>query len=193
MGSNIIIGKSPSVLLNRLLSVLFLLLSGLCFIVIYRNFYYNELLFDKLVYVKAAVCMAPVALCFSVWLAVENFIYLNPVTNSYKAVVTLGPLSTGRWKQLPETEYVSVFNQRHEGENIRGTGNNKHFFDVNLWPAAGAPLTIAQYTSKREALYVARQIAVALNTGLLDATKADAVWLIHCPVVATAYSHLYTP
>jgi len=193
MGSNIIIGRSRFVLLTRLLSMLFLLLSGLCFVVIYRYFYYNELLFDKLIYVQAAVGTLPIALYLSVWLSIENLIHLNPLTNRYKAVVMLGPLSAGKWKQLPETEYVSVFNQLYEGEDIRGNVNNKRFYDVNLWPAAGAPLTIAQYSSKREALGVARRIAVALNTGLLDATEADAVWLMHCPVVATPYPHLYTP
>ncbi|TRW22857.1 hypothetical protein FMM05_16520 [Flavobacterium zepuense] len=192
MGSTVIIGKSHFVLRDRLLSVLCLLAGAVCLVIIYRYFYYNELLLNKLIYVQAAVCMLPVVLYLSVLLAVENLIYLNAVTNRYKAVVKLGPLHTGKWKQLPETEYVSVFYQRYESENIRSTGN-KLFYDVNLWPAAGAPLTIAQYSSKREALDVARQIAVALNTGLLDATKADAVWLIHCPVVATAYSHLYTP
>lgn len=87
------------------------------------------------------------------------------------------PLST---KPLPKIDYVSVFCQLH----LTGSGRNiyrqvaSHTYDINLWYGPRHIKLCSQYSAE-EALGMARQVAEALNCGLLDATDPhDKVWLI---------------
>src|SRR5690606_21807119 len=52
-------------------------------------------------------------------------IHFDLKKKTYKIQYCVGPIKVGKWKRLPQIEYVSVFRQLLK--------NEEHTFEVNLW------------------------------------------------------------
>ncbi|WP_285651260.1 hypothetical protein [Allomuricauda sp. NBRC 101325] len=89
-------------------------------------------------------------------------IHFDLKANKYKIVYSVGPISYGKWKELPEVNYVSVFRQPKS--------NGKYTFDVNLWYTNNRHFNVYENYIVEPSFDMGYQIAKSLNVDLLDAT-----------------------
>lgn len=110
---------------------------------------------------ELALFLIPSALAFSL---VRNFLF-DLEQKRYKIEYCIGPIRFGKWQQLPEIEYVSVFKQpKADGDYI---------FEVNLWYSRNQHFNIYENTSLESAFLMGKNVAKVLEVKLLDATVAN--------------------
>lgn len=89
-------------------------------------------------------------------------IYFDLNYNRYKIVYSVGPISIGKWKELPKVDYVSVFRQPKTDGN--------YTFDVNLWYANNRHFNVYENNIVEHSYDMGYQIAKSLKVDFLDAT-----------------------
>jgi hypothetical protein len=98
----------------------------------------------------------------------------------YKKQYRVGPVKAGRWEQLPDIEYVSVFRQ---AVTLPGEDDG-HVYTVNVWYGHNRHFTIYTKADGKAASDMALYIASRLKIDLLDATDPlNKIWIT--PWVAT--------
>ncbi|WP_299800421.1 hypothetical protein [uncultured Maribacter sp.] len=104
------------------------------------------------------ILILPSAIAFSV---VKNVLFdLN--NRKYKQQYCVGPIKYGKWKNLPEIEYVSVFKQP--------LVNGDFVFETNLWHSTNQHFNIFESEIKDPVFLLGKNIAKVLKVDLLDAT-----------------------
>lgn len=97
---------------------------------------------------------------------------------SYYSVFTM---MMGKWKPLPEIEYITIFNERVNQEawvsSIRNNLVDKHV-KVALVYGNNQQLAVGIFESKVKAVETATDLAKQLGVRLLDYTTKDPVWII---------------
>jgi len=91
----------------------------------------------------------------------KNTKFFNLKDKKYKNQYSVGLIKVGRWKTLPNLEYVSIFK------------NGRGIFEVNIWYNRNKRFSIYNYSYKEEALETGFDIANQLNIKLLDATTPN--------------------
>ncbi|MEP2689368.1 hypothetical protein [Maribacter dokdonensis] len=116
--------------------------------------------------IELVIFLLPSALAFSV---VKDVLFdLN--NKKYKIQYCVGPIKFGKWKKLPEIEYVSVFKQR--------LANGNFVFEANLWYSTNKHFNIFESELKNPVFLLGKNVAKALNIDLLDATVPnDYKWI----------------
>lgn len=110
---------------------------------------------------EAAILLVPSALAFSM---VKDLLFDLDV-KKYKIEYRVGPIRLGKWRQLPNIEYVSVFRQpKQDGAFI---------FEANLWYSKNRHFNVYESETRPAAWEMGRYIAKALNVSLLDATEPN--------------------
>ena len=102
-------------------------------------------------------------------------------SKTYRKTNSLLNFSIGKWKPLPNTEYVSVF-ATSEDITVRAlsaeTTNSRDVILLNIFHDRNQKFTAYSTTSLKDAFDVASHIADALAIDLLDATvKNDYKWV----------------
>jgi len=93
----------------------------------------------------------------------------------YKKQYKVGPVKVGRWKQLPDIEYVSVFRQAI----ILPGEDSGHMFNVNVWYGHNRHFTIYHNPEVKPAYDMALYIAVRLQVYMLDVTEpGNKIWIM---------------
>lgn len=91
----------------------------------------------------------------------------------YKKEYRVGPVRVGKWEQLPDIEYISVFRQ---AVSLPGEDDG-HVFNVNVWYGHNQHFTIYTNAVSKSAYDMALYIASRLKIELLDATDPlNKVW-----------------
>lgn len=107
---------------------------------------------------ELALFLLPSALAFSV--VSSSLFDLN--NKQYKVAYGVGPISWGKWRTLPEIEYVSVFRQpKKDGSFI---------FETNLWYADNRHFNVYQNDDKEKVMLMGKSVAKLLKVNLWDAT-----------------------
>lgn len=92
----------------------------------------------------------------------------------YKKEYRVGPVRVGKWKQLPDIEYVSVFKQ---AVTLPGEDDG-HVYNVNVWYGHNRHFTIYTKADSKAAYDMALYIASRLKIELLDATDPlNKIWI----------------
>lgn len=92
----------------------------------------------------------------------------------YKKEFRVGPVRVGKWEQLPDIEYVSVFRQ---AVTLPGEDDG-HVFNVNVWYGHNQHFTIYTKPESKPAYDMALYIASRLQIELLDATDPrNKIWI----------------
>jgi len=92
----------------------------------------------------------------------------------YKKEYRVGPVKAGRWEQLPDIEYVSVFRQ---AVTLPGEDDG-HVYNVNVWYGHNRHFTIYTKADSKAAYDMAMYIASRLKIELLDATDPlNKIWI----------------
>jgi len=119
---------------------------------------------------NCAVFMLVLGLRFSV----VTSICFDMKERRYKKEYRVGPVRAGRWEQLPDIEYVSVFKQ---AVTLPGEDDG-HVFNVNVWYGHNQHFTIYTKPESKPAYDMAMYIASRLKIELLDATDPlNKIWI----------------
>ncbi|WP_299128554.1 hypothetical protein [uncultured Winogradskyella sp.] len=102
----------------------------------------------------------------------------------YRNFMSLFNHRIGKWKDLSDIEYVSVFSTKEFSldPNLRvdhepGVSETFDVIHVNLFYDTNKKITSFRTQDKKEAFNVAEEIAQLLNVDILDATERESKWL----------------
>ena len=119
---------------------------------------------------NCALFMLVLGLRFSV----TTSIWFDLKGRRYKKEHKVGPVRLGKWEQLPDIEYVSVFKQAV----ILPGEDDGHVFNVNVWYGHNQHFTIYTNADGKPAYDMALYIAVRLKMDMLDATDPfNKIWI----------------
>jgi hypothetical protein len=98
-------------------------------------------------------------------------IYFDLDIKKFKKEYSVGIIKIGKWKDLPEIDYVSLFTVTSDNEPSR--------YDVNLWYKTNQHLTIYQtdFINIEIAFHTSYEIAKKLEIDLLNATICPYEWM----------------
>ncbi|TRW22855.1 hypothetical protein FMM05_16510 [Flavobacterium zepuense] len=114
-------------------------------------------------------------LVFGLRFSVVTSICFDMATRRYKKEYRVGRVKFGRWKQLPEIEYVSVFKQAI----VLPGEDNAHMYTVNVWYGHNQHFTIYTKADGKPAYDMALFIATRLKVDMLDATDPqNKIWIM---------------
>lgn len=98
----------------------------------------------------------------------------------YRETINLFGLVFGKWKHLPEIEYISVFNTNQTTRvwvSTASTNVTSSVLKVNLFYNTNQKIEAFITENKDEAFQIAKQIASVLKLDILDATERESKWL----------------
>ncbi|MDP2724362.1 MAG: hypothetical protein Q8O72_16545 [Bacteroidales bacterium] len=97
---------------------------------------------------------------------------------SYTSIFTI---FMGKWKPLPEIEYITIFNERVNQEawmlSIHGNTLDEHI-KVVIVHGNHQQIPVGIFKDKEMAVEAATKLATQLGTKLLDYTTKDPVWVL---------------
>jgi hypothetical protein len=100
--------------------------------------------------------------------------------NLYHEYLGLLFLKFGKWKPLPEIQYVTVFIDRTVQEmhvaSISGT-QTLNDIKINLVVEKNSYISIGKFKNKPEAMKAGQLLAINLKTKLLDFTGSQSEWV----------------
>ncbi|MGH1386500.1 hypothetical protein [Kordia sp.] len=100
--------------------------------------------------------------------------------NKYRTFTEVFGIRYGKWKELPEIDYVSVFSTT-ESVMVRSRSAEarvrSNVIIVNLFYNGNHRIKAYTAKKKEKAFQIAKQIAEILKIDILDATEAESKWL----------------
>jgi len=109
--------------------------------------------------------------------SINTGIEINTDKIAYRKIYSFFGIIFGTWNKIPETEYLSVFKAEEARQFIKSgpslTNNN---FVIYSFLENRKPIIIYKTAHKSEAFEVAKQVAIAMNTTILDATEKEQKW-----------------
>ena len=107
-------------------------------------------------------------------------IELNLENLKYRTTTAFFSLTFGKWQDLPEIEYISVF-KTSESTVVRAitaeTVVKNEVIKVNLFYNTNQKIEAYKTQNIDDAFEKAKQIATVLNIDILDATERESKWL----------------
>ncbi len=113
-------------------------------------------------------------------LSLQEGIELKLDDKKYRKIYSVLDINLGVWKPLPEIEYVSVFKtiKKSRARVIAAEANlGFQVYKVNLFYKKNKHLETFVAEDIDDAFKVAKQIALALDIDVLDATEVEKKWL----------------
>lgn len=95
----------------------------------------------------------------------QKSIYINLKALQFRSTFEIGPIKLGKWKTVPNPQYVSIFKQPLVDGN--------HIFEVNLWYQKNKHWELYEKHDYVEAYKIGFELAEELNIDLLDATTPN--------------------
>lgn len=120
----------------------------------------------------AIISLSIITFGYALKFSTINNVYSDLENRKYKKEIVVGPFKTGKWIELPEIDYISVFRQAwsKDSDGDGRTDSSGYVYDVNVWHNTSKHFTIYTNGYPEASLEMGRQLAVKLNTDLLDAT-----------------------
>ena len=95
----------------------------------------------------------------------QKSIYINLKELQFRSTFGIGPIKLGKWKTVPNPQYVSIFKQPLVDGN--------HIFEVNLWYQKNKHWELYEKHDYVEAYKIGFELSEELNIDLLDSTEAN--------------------
>jgi len=95
----------------------------------------------------------------------QKRVYIDLNASRIKASYEVGPVKMGKWQQIKNPEYISVF--------LRPKSNGMSVFEVNLWYEKKKRIELYERDNYMDAFRIGYQISEQLNIDLLDATVSN--------------------
>ncbi|WP_294733913.1 hypothetical protein [uncultured Flavobacterium sp.] len=102
--------------------------------------------------------------------SIQNILF-DIKNKRFKKELGIGIWKFGKWKSLPDIEYISVFKQDTSSDSD-GDGRKTMgiIYNVNVWSQGSKHFTIYNNYDPEPALEMGKNIAIRLDIDLLDAT-----------------------
>ncbi len=113
-------------------------------------------------------------------LSLREGVELKLDSKEYRKIYSVLDINLGVWKQLPAIEYLSVFKTiKNSRARVIAAEANLGFqvYKLNLFYKNNKHIEVYVAEDFDEAFKVAKQIALALEIDILDATEAEKKWL----------------
>ncbi len=115
-----------------------------------------------------------------VFLLLQQGSEIDLTSKKYRKIYSVLGIHFGRWKPLPELEYVSVFKTK-ENKRVQSLGASANMsneiYKLNLFYNRNRKIQAYKTAGLDDAFNVARQISEILNIDILDATERTSKWL----------------
>ena len=119
-------------------------------------------------------------LSFAIYLISSEGTQINLDNNTYRNIWSIFAIHLGKWKPIPEFEYISVFKGMQK-QRVNSLGASTTFTDVvfliNLFYDSNKHITFYRTFEKENAFKVARHFKLALGLDILDATEREQKWV----------------
>ncbi|EAQ99765.1 hypothetical protein [Maribacter sp. HTCC2170] len=162
---NVIISEGNRPLWQRIIASLIYTCIIVFLILFFTNFNFTtntKILKSSFSLLELAIVLLPTALAFSV---VRDW-HFDLDNKKYKIDYSLGPIGFGKWKPLPQIDYVSVFKQPKE--------NGDYIYEANLWYQKNKHFNILESDNLESVFEMGKRVAQILNVKLLNATIPNA-------------------
>lgn len=116
----------------------------------------------------------------SLYFLKKDGIQFNLENKKYRKTVSLFGLVYGKWQDLPDIEYVSVFKSTQTSRvwvSTASTNVTSTTIKVNLFYNTNQKIEAYETENSHDAFIKAKEIAIALNIDVLDATERESKWL----------------
>lgn len=115
-----------------------------------------------------------------VFLALTQGSEINIEARRYREFYSLFGIDFGRWKDLPQLEYVSVFKTK-ENSRVQAMAGSANFSNpiikLNLFYNTNQKIEAYKTEDIEDAFKVAKYLAECLNIDILDATEQESKWI----------------
>ena len=115
-----------------------------------------------------------------VFLMLQEGSEIDLASKKYREIYSVLSLSFGKWKDLPEIEYVSIFKTK-ENKKVQGMGASASFsnniYKLNLFYDRNQKIEAYRTDNLDDAFENAKYLSEVLNINILDATKRESKWL----------------
>lgn len=116
-----------------------------------------------------------ILLGIALYFLMQGGVELNLLDMKYKELTSWYGIRFGKWKSLPDIEYVSVFKTTKTKRFRAAGGNAAHsssvIFKINLFYGRNRHITLLSTENKKKALEIGDNISKVLSVRLNDATK----------------------
>lgn len=135
----------------------------------------------SLYFVISGVLFGIVPIAYSVLLLQTNGTEINIESKTYRKIYSILGLNFGKWKPLPEVEYVSVF-ATTETTKVWVSSATANVTDaiymINVFYNTNQKIEVCNAYSRKEAFDIGSHVAFTLSIDLLDATESkDFKWM----------------
>jgi len=117
---------------------------------------------------------------FAVYLISSEGTQINLDSNTYRNIWSIFAIHFGKWKPIPEFEYISVFKGKQK-QRANALGASTTFTDIvfliNLFYDRNKHITFYRTFDKNDAFKIAQHFKLALGIDILDATEREQKWL----------------
>jgi len=101
-------------------------------------------------------------------------------SKKYREIYSVMGINIGKWKDLPDVEYVSVFKTK-ENSSVQGLGASSNFsnqiYKLNLFYNRNQKIEAYITDDINDAFENAKYISQVLSIDVLDATERESKWL----------------
>jgi len=159
--NNIIISEGYRPLLHRIIAAILYTVMFFCLFYFFSKFRFTtntDALKENLNFLELAIFSFIGSLSFS---GFKNVVF-DLGKNKYKEEYCIGPIKVGKWKNLPEIDYVSVFKQPLE--------EGKYIYETNLWYQKNKHFNIYSNVNLEPVFEMGKSVSKILKVDLLDAT-----------------------
>jgi len=145
-----------------------------------KTFAFIIFVFSFFVVYYQSILMGGFMLSFSVYLASSTGSQIDLAAHRYRTIWSIFALHFGRWKPLPDFEYISVFKGRtsQRMRSISASLNTEgEAYLVNLFYDRNQRITFYRTEDKEDAFRAAKHFNQVLELDILDATEREQKWL----------------
>lgn len=115
-----------------------------------------------------------------VFLMLQEGSEIDLASKKYREIYSVLGLSFGKWKNLPDVEYVSIFKTK-ENKRVQGMGASTSFsndiYKLNLFYDRNQKIEAYRTDHINDAFENAKYLSEVLNIDILDATERESKWL----------------
>ncbi|WP_432412004.1 hypothetical protein [Rasiella sp. SM2506] len=130
----------------------------LSFVILYMVFLEIELLNQRLRSIVNSIELLVMLMATGVRFSMVNDYLFDLENNQFRIIHNIGPIKWGKWRQLAQLDYISVY-QKIEGQ-----------FQINLWYNTNKRINISGSNDFANALAIGEKLAKKLEIDLLDAS-----------------------
>lgn len=115
-----------------------------------------------------------------IFLVMKEGSEIDLASKKYREIYSVLGINVGKWKSLPNIEYISVF-RTHENKRVQAIAASSNFSNqvylLNLFYNRNQKIEAYRTDDLNDAFENAKYLSQVLNIDILDATERESKWL----------------